>query len=151
MLGFAHRLVDGVGAGVSNGAIARKAPDLSKPAHLLRKPSLQAGTKLFIFLPDLCQPTDEEEMPLSDEPDSAAGYLEVSIVSMLPSLPPPSNASPGIPVRHFHSSIQQAFPRDFNILLRRSSSDRCAIIQISPEVPLVAVCLLTIPFYISQH
>ena len=70
MLGMAHRLVEGVGAGVSQGAVARKAPDLSKPAHALRKPTLQAGTRLYAYLPDLCQPLEEEDVPLDDEPAS---------------------------------------------------------------------------------
>ena len=151
MLGMAHRLVEGVGAGVSQGAVARKAPDLSKPAHALRKPTLQAGTRLYAYLPDLCQPLEDEDVPL-DDPDSGVGYLEVTVVSMLPSLPPSTADSLSDPSAvYFHSSIQTQFPRDFHILLRRKSSDRCALIQVAPELSLVAVCFNSVPFYISSH
>ena len=150
MLGMAHRLVEGVGAGVSQGAVARKAPDLSKPAHALRKPTLQAGTRLYAYLPDLCQPLEDEDVPL-DDLDSGVGYLEVTVVSMLPSLPPSTADSLSDPSAvYFHSSIQTQFPRDFQILLRRKSSDRCALIQVAPELSLVAVCFNSVPFYISQ-
>ena len=49
MLGLVHKLLGGVGAGVSEGKVPLKAPDLFKPGYLLRKPVRVPPGSVLLF------------------------------------------------------------------------------------------------------
>ena len=123
---------------------SKESPDFvgCKP-KVFSNQGLRTGMKILAHLPEFCLMTDLDEPEERESP--ILGWLEAHVLSVLPALPDLSKVE-GNTQLEFHSSMSRHFPSDFTTLSARKVGDRCAVLRVSPDSPLLVVCFLSTLF-----
>ena len=121
----------------------KKKPDFSGcvPKSFKKSPLLK-GSKLYVHLPEYVNPSDLEDPEFADL--EVSGWLPAVVLSILPELPVVSEDQ--CSEISLHSSMKINFPSDYALLSGRTTKDRCAVLSLAPEHPLVVVCFRTTLF-----
>ena len=125
-----------------SGANATRKSAKSKPSFegapvlSFRKSCLQAGVRLQAFLPELLEHSEADD---DDDLDQSVGWFAAQVESILPVTTVDSSARSSTEII-IHDSLRQSFPLDFADFSKRKSTERCALLSIAPDHPLVAVC-----------
>ena len=100
--------------------------------------------QLWALLPELV-----DSSPILDSglelPKLSSGWLKARVESLLPSLPEEGEGTRFLSQEfYYHKSIRDAFSHDFSNFDARVVSDKCVLLSISADFPLVAVYLPTL-------